>query len=272
LIAALIVLYAQALTGGRGGYLAWCTIGLTLGLLRWRGYLVLAPLLLVGILSIFPAVGERALWGIHPDSPTESDEIDLEEFTAGRTTIWPKVIEKSLQAPLFGHGRLSFQRTGLSAWWSAPDGLEAEGATHPHNAYLEMLLDSGMIGLLLVLSLYGYTMTVALSLVSDRRSPVFLAVGGIAVSLILAQLAGSFTGQSFYPREATVGMWCAIGLLLRVSLQRSRTSEPSHQQTRDWHSVAAAYTTFWPGAPVSTPVHRPIRKDAPWWRPERESS
>ncbi len=253
---ALIVLYAQALTGGRGGYLAWCTVGLTLGLLRWRRYLVLVPLMIIVIVSLFPAVRERALWGIEPNGPTASenmsDETGLDEFTAGRTVIWPRVIEESLRAPLFGHGRLSFQRTGLAVEWSGPESGDTVGVEHPHNAYLEMLLDGGVIGLLFALSLYGYLLSAAFSLVRDRRSPVFLAVGGIAVSLILAQLVGSFTGQSFYPHEATVGMWGAIGLLLRVSVQRSRVSAESRHRKRHERTAGAAQTNLWPGVPIST--------------------
>ena len=257
--AALIVLYAQVITGGRGGYLAWCTVGLVLGLLRWRGYLVVAPLMLIVVVSFFPAVAERALWGVQSNWPTSPEDMDFEEFTAGRTFVWPKVIDKSFEAPLFGHGRASFERTGLSAWWAAQDGAEV-GPIHPHNAYLEMLLDSGVIGLLVTLALYGYLVTAGLSLVRDRRSPLFLAVGGIALSLILAQLAGSFTGQSLYPREATVGMWGAIGLLLRVSVQRSRAAADSRNRKRGWQP---AHTNLQLGTTARAPDLAPSRSQLP---------
>src|SRR5262249_17261949 len=54
LAATFIVLFAQTLTGGRGGYLAWCCVGLTLGFVRWRRYLVLAPLIIILFVSIVP--------------------------------------------------------------------------------------------------------------------------------------------------------------------------------------------------------------------------
>jgi hypothetical protein len=33
---------------------------------------------------------------------------------------------------------------------------------------------------------------------------------------VLALMIGAFGGQTFYPREGAVGMWAAIGLLLRI--------------------------------------------------------
>jgi hypothetical protein len=44
------------------------------------------------------------------------------------------------------------------------------------------------------------------------------AIGGVATSLLLALLIAGFGSQSFYPREGAVGMWCALGLLMRLRL------------------------------------------------------
>lgn len=253
LLTSLIVLFAQVLTGGRGGYLAWCSVGLTLGLVRWRRYLALAPLIAILFLSLVPSAADRALQGLASNRENSSEELDLDDFTAGRSLLWPQVIDKIWDAPLIGYGRAAMQRTGLSAWYAASQGDEDALINHPHNAYLEMLLDNGAVGLLLALTLYGYLLAAALSLLRERGSSVFLAVGGLALSLILAQLVGSFTGQSLYPREPTVGMWCAIGLLLRASVLRSSTAG-SRYPIRS-HSPAR-----------TTPLIQSIRPDQPWWR------
>jgi O-antigen ligase len=244
-----VILFAQVLTGGRGGYLAWCGVGLTLGLVRWRRYLVLGPVIVFLAITLVPSVANRALYGISENPGTGSEEVNLEEFTAGRTLLWPRVIDEISKAPFIGHGRAAMQRTGLSTWYAT---LDDDLIYHPHNAYLEILLDCGLVGLLVALALYGYLLAVALSLVRDRRSPVFLAVGGIALSLILAQLIGSFTGQSLYPRETTVGMWCAIGLLLRVSVQRSSGSANSRSGKDTRHPAHSTDTNIPPDVAVST--------------------
>ena len=59
-----VVFYAQSLTGGRAGYLTWAVIGLMLCVLRWRGYLFIAPLAVVILLLAVPSVGERLFEGI----------------------------------------------------------------------------------------------------------------------------------------------------------------------------------------------------------------
>jgi hypothetical protein len=51
---------------------------------------------------------------------------------------------------------------------------------------------------------------------------VFVAAGGATLALVLALLVASIGSQTFYPREGAVGMWCVIGLMLRVSLERRR--------------------------------------------------
>ena len=262
LLASFVILFAQVLTGGRGGYLAWCSVGLTLGLLRWRRFLLLTPVLIILVTYLLPSVADRALAGIYENPASGSEEIDLEEFTAGRNLLWPRVLDTISKAPIIGYGRAATVRTGISAWYSeSQDDDEREHfIRHPHNAYLEMLLDSGVIGLLVALALYGYLLAAAVSLVRDRRSPLFLSVGSIALSLILAELVASFTGQSFYPGEPTVAMWCAIGLLLRVSVQRSRASADSRHRTCHWRPVGSAYTNIWPGTTSSTPTIR-IRHD-----------
>lgn len=222
-VASFVVLLAQLLTGGRGGYLAWCSVGLILGLVRWRRYLVLAPLIVILAVSLVPSAANRALEGIHDDPSSDSQEVDLEEFTAGRNLLWPRVVDTIWDAPFVGYGRAAMQRTGLSAWYGASQGDE-RFINHPHNAYLEMLLDSGVVGLIVALAVYGYFLAIALILVRDGRDPEFLSVGGITASLIVAQLVGSISGQSLWPRETTVGMWCVIGLLLRVWVWRSCVS------------------------------------------------
>jgi hypothetical protein len=98
----------------------------------------------------------------------------------------------------------------------------AEDFGHPHNAYLEWLLDNGIVGFVPVMLFYILALFHAIRLFSDRRSILFMAAGGTAAAHIMALLGASMGSQSFYPIEGTVGMWCAIGIMLRVSVNRAR--------------------------------------------------
>ena len=101
------------------------------------------------------------------------------------------------------------RRTGLATFLLEELG---ESFPHPHNAYLEWLLDNGVVGFVLMMPFYVVVLALSTSLLRDSRSPVFVAAGGAALALVLALLVGSVGSQTFYPREGAVGMWAAIGL------------------------------------------------------------
>jgi O-antigen ligase len=129
------------------------------------------------------------------------------------------VIDKIQERPTWGFGRQAMVRVGLVNFLWAH---YRESFPHPHNAYLEMLLDNGIVGFLLVIPFYLVMLFYAVRLFLDRRSPLASAVGGVTLALVLALLVASLGSQTFYPREGAVGMWAAIGLMLRVSLERRR--------------------------------------------------
>ena len=224
LVASAVVTLAVVLTGGRGGYGAWCFVGLTLAFVRWRRNILLIPLAITIAAVLVPSAAERALHGVSDKIGLgQQEEIDLNEYqlTSGRNLIWPLVIEKIWTAPVLGFGLAAMQRTGISDQL-IDKGIERGFMRHPHNAYLEMLLDGGAVGLLISTGFYGLCLIVALSFVRDRRDPERAAVGGLAVAFVLALLVGSFSGQTLWPKETvSLGMWCAIGLLLRVWVQRT---------------------------------------------------
>ena len=230
LIAALSLVYAQALTAGRAGYVTWGVVGLTLCMIRWRKYLLFAPILVIAITLAIPGVVERMSRGFSPETrdtnpkieeiyKSDPNEPDMYTILAGRNIAWPFVIDKIDESPFVGYGRLAMVRTGLKSFLWEKFG---ESFPHPHNAYLEMLLDNGWIGFLVVIPFYLIVLWHSISLFRDSRSPVFVAIGGVTCALVLALLVASIGSQSFYPREGSVGMWCAIGLMLRVYLERKR--------------------------------------------------
>ena len=172
------------------------------------------------IVMAVPGAFERFTQGFGEGDELQGEEaVDQYAVTSGRNLIWPYVIAKIEERPVVGYGRLAMKTTGLQAFlWDEM----REAFPHPHNAYLELLLDNGWLGALLVLPFYLVTLKMAFSLFLDSRSPVFVAAGGMALALVLALLTAALGSQTFYPREGSVGMWCAIGLLFRVERERSR--------------------------------------------------
>jgi O-antigen ligase len=217
----LLVAYAQALTGGRMGYVTWGLLGMTIGVLRWRRMLLLGPVALVLLVAIVPQAAERMLQGFGVEAQTEGKLADDYQITSGRTVIWPYVVDKIREKPVFGYGRMAMVRTGLSEYLF--EDLK-ESFPHPHNAYLELLLDNGLLGFSVVIPFFLWALTRSLALFLRREDRVATASGGVAFSLTLSLLIASFGSQTFYPREGWVGMWAAIFLTIRLAQGSPSTS------------------------------------------------
>ena len=217
--AAMVIAYGQALTGGRMGYVTWGGVGLVLCLMRFRKLVLFFPVAIAAVLILAPGVVDRMMLGVGVQSVTGQTVNNDSEMTSGRTVIWPYVIDKIGESPAIGFGREAMVRTGTSEYLMTQLG---EGFPHPHNAYLECLLDNGVAGFLLIMPFYLVVLFQSGRLLLDYRNPIFMATGGVTLALVLALLIASMGSQTFYPREGAVAMWAAIGLMFRVSLERKR--------------------------------------------------
>lgn len=223
-LAGLMVIFAQALTGGRGGYVAWLGVGLILCFIRWRKIIIFLPAIAIIVLLTVPGFMERISAGfsasIDTKAYTSTDKGDVDKYTltSGRNIAWPYELKAIRQAPWIGYGRMAMQRTGLSTYLLQE---YDELFPHPHQAYLQWLMDNGILGFIPVIIFYIVILKYSISLFRDNRSPVFISIGGITLSIVSALLIASFSSQTFYPREGAVAMWCAIGLMFRVFIERS---------------------------------------------------
>ena len=184
-----------------------------LAAIRWRKLLLVIPVVLVAVAIGLPSVRERMLQGFGGKEGNITVGTSTYEMTSGRDIAWPVVIEEIRKAPLLGYGREGMKTTGVA------DQLMNEyneAFPHPHQAYLQLLLDNGIIGFLLAIPFFFYVARKSITYVLDRNDPLVCAIGCTAFCLVLALMIGAFGGQTFYPREGAVGMWAAIGLMLRV--------------------------------------------------------
>jgi O-antigen ligase len=217
--AALVTVLAQALTGGRMGYITWGAVGLILCTVRWRRILPLIPVAALVVVTMVPAVAERMFAGFGGEQDGIVKHENEAQITSGRNTVWPLVIDKIKENPVIGYGRQAMQTTGLTAY--VAEKLH-DSFPHPHEAYLEMLLDNGIIGLLCIIPIYFIALKRSVSLFLDRSDKQYEAAGGAALALVLALLFASFGAQTLYPREGVVGMWAAVGVAFRVYENRER--------------------------------------------------
>lgn len=215
--ASMVTLTGLAMTGGRIGLVTFALIGFALSIIKWRRLLWALPIVLFAILTLMPGVKERMFQGFR--TGTEAIEVNHEdsEITSGRTTIWPFIIEKIQEKPLVGYGRQAMRRTGLAHWLYEELG---EVFGHPHNAYLELLFDNGIIGIFLFMPIYGLVFMRATQLLVDKTDPYITVVGAIAFSLLGSLFIAGLGAQTFYPREGVVSMWASMGLAMRIYQQK----------------------------------------------------
>ncbi len=253
-----VCLLGMVLTGGRGGYVACALVGLIVCCTKYRRYLLLVPPVIALVIVFVPAVKERVFHGLGDSARVEYatdvdgnvDDNNLGTITAGRSILWPLSWEQAVKAPLLGHGFWGMVNTGVSLElyqrYRSP-------YRHPHNAYLQLFLDNGIIGSLPILLFYYLIVKYAWSLFKDRRSKIYVMAGGAGFAIVMTVLLASLTGQSFYPEERSFGLWCAIGLVLRVYVERVKLEGRKESHKKKIKQKAAPARLIWDEEPVPRP-------------------
>ncbi|MEJ2417339.1 MAG: hypothetical protein P8Y45_10495 [Exilibacterium sp.] len=65
---------------------------------------------------------------------------------------------------------------------------------------------------------------------------------------MMTLLVASLTGQSFYPEERSFGVWCAMGLMLRVYVERLKLDGP--KEKRKWKKSPVSNGIIWEERPL----------------------
>lgn len=196
-------------SGSRGALLGFGLAGLTL--LLWSGRLwqgrrlqITTPQV-IAILAFLVAVGYVA-WMVAEGAATGSigrfvklfrqmeDEAVL--LSANRFDYYAFAIDAWLRAPLFGNGVGSFSILYRS--------MEVAG-TYPHNIFLEILAEYGVVGLALFLFVLAHVFG-QVRRAGVLRDPVMLTlVGMFVVQFTRAMVAGTLSAQ--------MGMFASLALL-----------------------------------------------------------
>jgi O-antigen ligase len=217
---ACLTTWALLLTASRAGYATWVVLALFFSVVKWRKALLLAPIVLVVVVWAAPGAVDRMLEGLNREDTLMDETVDTSVVTAGRTDFWPLVVHEIAKAPLFGHGRQAMIRTGVTKLASTGPG--DPGPAHPHNLYLEILLDTGVVGFGVAMTFFLTSLLLAVRLLLDRRSVSCVVAGGVGTALLLAFLVSGVGGRHLYPVESTAAMWASLGLVLRVWVERQR--------------------------------------------------
>jgi len=179
--------------------------------LMWKFNLRNLGLALIGLLLIATVAGEavysRAMLGFGESADAVS---------AGRLEgIWAPLLPELWKSPIWGNG-LS------SVMWSFP---MVNGAmlpvSHPHNAYLEAMLDMGIVGLVLLLAYFAHVWRGFRKLARDASlSPEMRALFQGATALLIAFFVTGMAGGSLRPEPDSPYLWIAIGCMYGMLARR----------------------------------------------------
>jgi O-antigen ligase len=201
----LIVIMALVLTFSRSAFAGFIVVNALY--LMWRlsaRTLIFSALLTTIALFALPGVVfERATTGFGEG---------LNAVTAGRAEfLWLPLLPEILRNPFFGNGLGSIM---WSEAMRAGAGVTVLATTHPHSAYLEALLDFGVVGLVLICTYYIHVLKRFRHLgkepaISDTMRGFYQGAMAGLVSLLVVALVDS----SLAPKAEQAFLWLAIGMM-----------------------------------------------------------
>lgn len=196
----------------RAGFLAFSAVAFVIGVIRYRIILVAFPIAVALAVAIAPGIRERVMTGFGDEGT------NLDEVSAGRlTNIWPPVWTQIMHGPVVGWGRYAILRT--ECYWEVL-ARERGVPTHPHCAYLEILIDSGVVGLAVCLTGALGIARAGWRLMRARGDWLITGIGMATLIGTVTLLASGVAGSSFYATQSKVPYLVVWGVALRLPLQR----------------------------------------------------
>ena len=206
----LIVIVAIGLDFSRGGYLSViiAIFGFLFIYKRKNIIPIFILLIIANIIIMYTPILNRATKGFQTK--------DRVEISAGRIDyIWLPLVDEYASNPkklFFGDGRFA-----ICASDSASKGKILQNITHPHNMYLEIILDAGLIGLIFFIAFY-YTILKkalqALPFIRDEGLKGYLYANIIS---ILCFLISGITDRSLFPKDDTLFIWIILASTIIIT-------------------------------------------------------
>ena len=137
-----------------------------------------------------------------------------------RLPIWQHILESWQDAPIFGYG---YQPTPI-LW---PDG-KVSPLNYAHSSFLSTLRDGGLVGLLLLLAVYGFALNTALRMTLTVRRARYLCLFAFGVICVLVDTDQMVTR----PRELWIILWLPLACLVAYELGLTGEVAPGRQAGR----------------------------------------
>jgi len=199
-----VLTLALLLTFSRGAFVGWAMVNVLFLVWKFNARTIGLAVLAAGIgLMFMPgAVVSRMSMGLVGGG-------DVNEFSAGRMEeIWIPLLPELFKSPIWGNGLDSIM------WSQAVFTDQMLAVTHPHNAYMQAILDMGLLGMALLLAYYWHVYRCARDLGSNAHlSPTMRGFYQGVVAGLLCFIITGFVGSSLRPTAEFAFLWIAIGMM-----------------------------------------------------------
>jgi O-antigen ligase len=217
-----VVVVALMLTFSRGAFLGFIVVNVLFVLwrLNLKTLLLAMCIVAVALFALPDAVYDRVASGYGNG---------WNAISAGRIDeIWLPLLPDFLRNPVFGSGLASILWSEAMRVSGGDTVLEV---TQAHSAYLETLLDMGIVGLVLLCSYFahvwkGFRALGADPAVSPELRGFFQGAAAGLAGFLIAGIAGSY----LTPRPEQVFLWVAIGMMYGQKLRNSSAGNASSHE------------------------------------------
>jgi putative inorganic carbon (HCO3(-)) transporter len=193
-----LTIFADLYTFSRGSYVALIVSVVVLGLLKDRKLIVIAAVFLFTWQAIVPtAVRERV-------DMTQNSNGQLEISAQERVNLWEAAETSIISSPVLGIGFASYQM-----------GNHVDGLRDTHNWYVKVMVETGIVGMIIVLAMLQQVLAVAYRLFKRAEDPLYRGLGlGLFIGMVSCIVA-NFFGDRWTYLEITGILWVLVAAAIR---------------------------------------------------------
>jgi len=186
-------LFALLYTFSRGGYLAALVGVLILGILKDRKLLIILGVFLLTWQTVVPTAVHQRI------DMTQNSAGQLDASAQERMDLWRESWQSIKESPVFGKGYATFQY-----------GLHAANLKDSHNLFVKVWVETGIIGLAMILILLQQMASLGYRLFRRGNDPLYRGLGlGLLLATCCSMIA-NFFGDRWNFIEISGPMWVLV--------------------------------------------------------------
>ena len=192
-------MFATMYTFSRAAYIAIVLGAVILGILKTRKLLVIVAIFLFTWQVVLPvAVTQRI-------TMTQDSSGHLEQSAEERIRLWEAAKSSFASSPIVGIGYATFQMTA-----------HTDNLRDTHNWYVKVLVETGLIGFVIVLALLFQAIALSYQLFRRESDPLYQGLGLGLLLLMFGTIILNFFGDRWTYLEINGLLWVIAATAVRV--------------------------------------------------------